>query len=92
MKQTTYLNTILTVLAILLAANLWMGVQTTQGGALFSSASEAHAAGDGIPNAGSQRKAIVDELRKLNGKTDAISNLLTSGKVRVIADIPHDKD
>ena len=36
-----------------------------------------------IPNAGEQRVAIARALQKLDGRVDALKNLLESGRVRV---------
>lgn len=36
-----------------------------------------------VPDAGSQRREIVDELRAMNGKLDRISETLKSGDLRV---------
>ena len=76
MKRLTYLNFILTVLAVLLALQLW----TTW---LASPDVSASAMAQGIPDSGAQRKQIVDQLKLLNQKTDQVKDLLTSGKVRV---------
>lgn len=76
-----YLNTILTILAVLMALQLWTtwsGID--QHGSPFVEAAHAQ---DGIPNAASQRKQMVDLLREQNKKLDNLTKLLESGKVRV---------
>jgi len=77
MKSLKYLNSILTVLAVLLALQLW----TTWNAAPVDLASSAHA--QGIPDEGAQRKQIIDELKLVNKKVDELKGLLVSGKVRV---------
>jgi len=77
-----YLNSILTVIAVLLTLQLWTS-WTAQSPAL-SLVSEARAQeGGGIPNAGAQRKQMIDLLREQNAKIDKQMQLLESGKVRV---------
>lgn len=85
MRSIRYLNTILTVLALLLSLQLW----TTWAGspAMASQVQAARrsskTAADGIPNAGSQRKQMIDLLKKQTQKTEELVILLKSGKVRV---------
>lgn len=96
MNALRYLNTMLTVIALLLAAQLWTHV-TSEGVAV----SVAHAAPvvkpgaadeGGIPNAGAQRKEMIDLLRANNQSLDDLKQLLTSGKVRVkLESVPGDK-
>ena len=87
MRAIHYLNTVLTVLAVLLAAQLW--TSWTQSPDLIRPA----AAQGGIPDAGAQRQQIVDEIKLLNGKVDDLQSLLVSGKVRVRAIVePSDQD
>jgi hypothetical protein len=81
MRAIHYLNTVLTILAVLLAAQLW--TSWTTGPDMTRSA----AARDGIPDAGAQRKMIIDELKLLNTKVDKLDQLLVSGKVRVRATV-----
>ena len=87
MRSIRYLNTILTVLALLLSLQLWT---TWAGGPAPAMVLDAQAArrssrtaADGIPNAGSQRKQMIDLLKKQTQKTEELVNLLKSGKVRV---------
>ena len=77
MKGLRYLNTMLTILAVLLTLQLW----TTWNMAPADMATEAHA--QGIPDAGAQRKQMIDELKLVNKKVEELKGLLTSGKVRV---------
>ena len=82
MSSIKYLNTILTVLAFLLAVQLWTSWNS---GPAWSEAAHAQ----GIPDGGAQRQMIVDQLKLLNKRTDEIKSVLTSGKMRVmIAEAP----
>lgn len=81
MRSLRYCNVVLTVIAVLLTLNLWTAWTTTPGGSLMSVADDAHA--QGIPNAGAQRKAIVDELKKVNTELKSLGSTLKSGTVRV---------
>ena len=83
MHTLRYLNGILTVLALLLALNLWTAWTATPATDL---ASTAHA--QGIPDEGAQRRDIIDQLKLLNTKADAIQALLSSGQVRVQVAMP----
>lgn len=76
MNSLRYLNTMLTVLAVLLALNLWTA---WSGGPSLSP--EAHA--QGIPDSGAQRMQMIDQLKKLNERTNEIKQLLESGEARV---------
>jgi hypothetical protein len=76
-----YLNTILTILALLLALQLWTTWTGTASPPL-SLVAQAQAQ-DGIPNAGAQRKQMIDLLKEQNVKIEKLSQLLESGRVRV---------
>lgn len=71
-----YTNMILTVLAILLGAQLYTTWTQTP-------PMEPVAQAVGIPDEGAQRAAIIDQLKLLNKKTDDLAKLLESGKLRV---------
>lgn len=81
MKSLRYLNTILTVIAVLLTVNVWTLWNVTPGGNAMSVATEAQAAG--IANAGQQRKEIVDAIKSLNANTTELKAMLANGSVRV---------
>ncbi len=74
-----YLNTMLTLVAILLSLTLW--TWWTQSPLAEATVSPARA--QGILEAGLQRKDMIDRLDMLNGKMDALIELLRSGQVRV---------
>ncbi len=82
MKSLRYLNTVLTLIAVLLTVNIWTLWNMTPGGEALSVATEAEAA-NGIPNAGQQRKEIVDAVKRVNDDTNAIKNLLANGTIKV---------
>lgn len=84
MNTTRYLNTILTVIAVLLSLNLFIAWSSSDGIATPVMA-------QGIPDAGAQRLQMVDELKKLNRQTGELKSLLSSGKLRVIATMPDEK-
>ncbi len=85
MKSLRYLNTVLTVIAVLLGLNLWttwMGQPAAPG-----FASPAHAAdNEGLSNAGAQRTQMIDQLKKLVQRTEELTALLKSGNVHVKVD------
>lgn len=88
MRSVRYLNAILTVLAVLLALNLWVTWAATPGGEALSWAGPAEAQAAGIPNAGEQRKQMIDLLKALNVKVNQLTELVESGKVRVQVEAP----
>ena len=77
MNSLRYLNTILTLLTVLLALCLW----TAWSG---SPAALPAAQAQGIPDTGAQNLQIIDQLKLLNRRTDEIAGLLASGKLRVV--------
>ena len=96
MRSLRYLNSVLTILAVLLALQLWThwtGEAAYRPGTGLTTASEVMAAGGGIPNAGAQRKQMIDQLKR---QTDAIENLTEmfrngQAKIRMLRD-SKDKD
>lgn len=86
MRSLRYLNSILTVLAVLLALQLW----TTWTTSPVAIADEAHA--QGIPNAGAQRKEMIEALVKLNIQVAQTNELLRSGQIRIQMDNPPKQD
>lgn len=84
MSNLRYLNGILTVLALLLALQLWTTWMASP--APVSVASPAYA--QGIPDAGAQRLQVIDQLKLLNQKTEELKSLLMSGKVQVKVILP----
>lgn len=84
MNAMRYLNTILTVLALLLALNLWTAWSAAPS---LTGAAQAQ----GIPDEGAQRQQQVDLLKKLNVRMEEQAELLQSGKVRVRVILPDDE-
>ena len=82
MRSLGYLNGVLTVLAVLLALQLWVSI----GKAPVTESAAVAQVGKGIPDVGAQNQEIIDQLKKLNVQLDAINGLLQSGKVRVKLD------
>ena len=83
MRSLRYLNTVLTVIAILLTLQLWT-LWTTGGrndGPAIDMVAVASAAG--IPNAGMQRKQTNDLLKVLIKKTEELTVLFKSGRARM---------
>ena len=90
MRSLRYLNTILTILALLLTLNLWTAWTTTPGGHLLSLTSESEA--QGIPNAGAQRREMIDLLKQLNVRLEQVHSHVSSGEMRVrIEEAPKDE-
>ena len=87
MSMMRYLNTVLTVLAILLALNLWTSWQQAPSESFVR---PAHA--QGLANAGKQRKQIIDQLKQVNVQLGELQKTLEEGKVRVKVQQPADKD
>lgn len=79
MRSLRYLNVMLTVLAVLMTVQIW--TTWTAGGSSMSMVHEAHA--QGVPNAGAQRKEMIDALNKLNAQITTTNELLRSGQIRV---------
>ncbi len=84
MPSLRYLNSVLTLLAVLLSLNLWTTWTMTPASEVVSTSQEAHA--QGIPNAGAQRKAILDEVTAVKQAVTDLKTTLTNGSVRVKVD------
>jgi len=67
------------LVAVVVLQGLILAGQWTGSGPI----SPAHAQ---IPDAAGQREKMIDELKTLNGKMDAMVELLKSGEIRVKAD------
>jgi len=90
MKAIRYLNVILTVLALLLALQLWTTWTST--GAMVATA---HAAVPAVPganlDAGAQRNEMIGVLKQLIQSVQDQTEFLKSGQLRVQA-VAADKD
>jgi len=81
-----YLNTVLTVIAVLLGLNLWTTMHTSPAAASLDPATPAHA--QGRTDAGQQRVEIIRKLdavvAAVEGVGDEVGSMTTrSGAVRV---------
>ena len=81
MPALRYTNAVLTLLAVLLSANLWVLVSGPAGTGL---AGEAHA--QGVGNTAQRQVEILEEIEQANEKLTAINaNLLGGIKVEVVS-------
>lgn len=81
MRSLRYLNTVLTLIAVLLTVNVWTLWTVTPGGEALSVATQAQA--QGLTNAAQQRKDMIDVLKKINADTGELKSMLKSGSARV---------
>jgi hypothetical protein len=88
MGSLRYLNAILTILTLLLACELW--TKWTASSVTITTPQAALA--QGIPNAGAQRKEMIEQLAKLNTQVGFLADLLRSGQVRIQTDAPQAGD
>ncbi len=86
MKSLRYLNTILTVIAVLLTLNLWTLWTGQNSGISADFAVPVQAQNEGLQNAGAQRNQMIDLLRKQVSATENLTALLKSGTVKVQVD------
>ncbi|MEM9913879.1 MAG: hypothetical protein AAF911_02845 [Planctomycetota bacterium] len=86
MKTLRYLNTVLTVIAILLTLNVYLQLTGTPAGGAVSVAQEAHAADKPARGVGSSAQAQLDQLKEINANLSRLSGKLTDGSVRVKVD------
>ena len=89
MTNTKYLNAVLTVIALLLALNLWVGVNPSPSA---SGNPEGQAIAQGRVDAGQQRAEMIKELQGVKSTVEAMSKKLSDGsiKVKVEGDADHD--
>ncbi len=85
MRRASYLNGILTANAVLLAGLLWTQIA---GQPLLSSTAAAQNITPArpvptVPNAGKQRRELIDAIHQLRRTTQESMRLLTSGRVKV---------
>ena len=90
MNNSNYLNAVLTLIALLLGLNLWVGAHQSPAAAAIDPASNALA--QGKTDAGEQRAQMIDQLKTLNTKMDALSTKLGDGSVKVKVEGDPDKD
>ena len=76
MTASKYLNTVLTVLAVLLGLNLWAGIHQGPAAEVLDPAASAYAQGGANPAA--QRQAMVDELKTISASMDELNTKFDS--------------
>jgi len=92
MRSLRYLNGVLTVIGVLLMLQLW----TTWTGGSASMAAPAMARSQtaptpgGIPNAGAQRRQMVDMLKRISQQTEVLTGLFRTGQARVRVEASQD--
>ncbi|MEM7626841.1 MAG: hypothetical protein AAF333_14700 [Planctomycetota bacterium] len=88
MKTLRYLNTVLTVIAVLLTLNVYLQLTASPAGAAVSSATEARAADKpkGVGSTAAREQAQLETLRDINNNLVALGAKLTDGSVRVKVD------
>lgn len=89
MTNTKYLNAVLTVIAVLLALNLWVGVNPSPSA---SANPEGQAIAQGRVDAGQQRADMIKELKGMKSTIEAMSKKLTDGSIKVKVESEPDKD
>jgi hypothetical protein len=88
MKTLRYLNTVLTLIAVLLTLNLYAQLTATPAGAAVSPTTQALAADQprGVGSTAAREAAQLEELRDLNAQVARLAAALTDGSVRVKVD------
>lgn len=93
MATLRYTNALLTAVAMLLALHLWtMWATPDHGGGVAMAPNANIAYASGLPNAGQQRKQMVDLLKKIAAQSDDLVDLFASGRARVRMEENHDGD
>ena len=82
MKETRYLNFILTALTLVLALNLLLEFAKGPSWSSQAMAKEKHEV-PALPDSGAQREEIIKQLKALNLKSDDMAKAVTSGEMRV---------
>jgi hypothetical protein len=96
MRLLRYLNTILTLLTVLLALQLWTTWSAPSSGAARGTGADAGGGAElslvtpvlaqqagGIPDAGGQRKEMIDLMKRQIQQTEELVALLKNGQARV---------
>lgn len=83
MGSIRYTNMILTVLAVLLAAQLWTTWSTSSAPMAQSAQAGAPNGPTNLPDPGADRKDMIDLMKKQVQKSDDILTFLKSGQMRV---------
>ena len=80
MKRPTYLNCVLTVIALLLTAAVWTAIAERP---LFATQAAASPMSPDIPDAGLQRKAIETAIKDMQRDVQQINTTLSGGRMKV---------
>ncbi len=82
MRQSTYMNVVLTVITVLLGGLLWMQIA---GKPLFAQSADADGPRQSVmvPNAAAQRAKLIVAMDKVQQAVTASQKMLESGKVKV---------
>lgn len=84
MRSLRYLNTVLTVIAVLLTLQLWTSWTTgVSEKSLPSFVDPVERADASIPNAAAQRKQMIDLLKQSNDRLAEMTKMFKSGSARV---------
>jgi hypothetical protein len=88
MKTLRYLNTVLTLIALLLTLNLYVQLTATPAGAAITAGTAAHANDRprGVGSTAAREAAQLDELREINATLTVLTAKLGDGSVRVKVD------
>jgi len=86
MRSLRYLNTVLTVIAVLLTLQLWTAWTGLPDGSVAEAKptrSQLASRASGIPNAAAQRIETVNLLKKMSQQNETLIGLFRTGKARV---------
>lgn len=89
MTDSKYLNAVLTTIAVLLALNLWVGVNHAPG---VAPSSDSQAIAQGRVDAGQQRAEMIKELKGVKSTVESMSKKLSDGSITVKVEGGADKD
>jgi len=85
-----YLNAVLTVIALMLALNVWVGIHQSPAASAFDPASQALAVG--TADAGTQRVEMINQLKAISDKIDGLKSKLSDGSIKVTVESQPTKD
>ncbi len=86
MTTLRYLNTVLTVIAVLLTLNVYVQLTGSPAGAAVATIQEAQAADKPARGVGNSPTAQLEELREINNNLNRLAGKLTDGSMRVKVD------
>ena len=81
MRQGNYLNVVLSVIAVLLAALLWTQIASSS---VFTRTANAQSPrSPGVPDAAHQRDTMIQEMREVRTAVDSMRKAVEGGALRV---------